>query len=109
MTIIVPNLNRPLVNKDGLVTKQSEWVAFFSQFVTAPNVVVDIAGVSPLSYIVKEPGSVYVNGGTVSSIIFSRGTTNLDVTGQKLIPVEIKDIVTVTFTVAPTIQFVPRY
>jgi hypothetical protein len=110
MTVVNPNLNRALVDKNGLVTGQSEWVAFFSQFSTPAEVVVPVSPTaSPFPYIVKEPGSIAVHGGTITSITFNRGSVAIDVTGQKLIPVETKDIVTIVYTVLPVVQFVPRY
>lgn len=66
-------------------------------------------GASPYSYTAPSNGSVFVTGGTVSAIAFSRDGTTFLSTGliAGIIPVRKKDIVRVTYTAAPTMTFVP--
>ena len=66
-------------------------------------------GGSPFSYTATGNGMVIVSGGTVSLVQFSRdGTTFLSVGFTAgIVPVRKKDIVRVTYTVAPTMTFVP--
>ncbi|MNY80050.1 hypothetical protein D3C86_2209400 [compost metagenome] len=52
--------------------------------------------------------SLHVAGGTVSAISFKRGTTTLAVGVNQLIPLNPGDQVVITYTVAPTINSVPR-
>lgn len=109
MTLPVINQNSPLVNaKTGTILPP--WNTFFQQFTQAPSGIMSvIVGTSPFNYIVKEPGSININGGTVSNITLSRGNISLDMIGDKQIIVEIKDVISVTFSVKPNILFIPRY
>lgn len=85
-------------------------IQYLQQFTQPPppfkNIVVDG---SPFSYTAVEPGYIIVNGGTVSAIHLLRGRDDLNLTGQKIIPVSIKDTVVVTYSVLPTITFIPIY
>lgn len=67
-------------------------------------------GVSPFSYVAPNGGNVVVSGGTVSQIAFSRDGINFYVTGVTagMIPVSQFDTVKVTYTVKPTMTFIPR-
>lgn len=86
------------------------WNSYLQQFTQAPPKVLPLTvGLSPYSYQAVEPGIVAVTGGTISLIELTRGTVTIDVTGTKLIPVSINDTVTVTYSVLPTIQFIPSY
>jgi hypothetical protein len=109
MSLLVPNLSAPLTDSYGLIKSQA-WISFFQQFVQAPSGTSSlIVGASPFAYQAKEPGLVNVGSGVVSHISLTRGSTIIDVTGLKLIPVAIKDTVTVTYSVLPTILFIPNY
>lgn len=107
MALILPRLDARLVDKFGLALPP--WTTFFQQFVQAPAAGITlVVGSSPFSYSAKEPGFIAVVGGTVSAVHFIRGTINIDVTGQKLVPVQIKDIIKVTYSGLPTINFLPN-
>lgn len=109
MALIVPNLIAKLVDSSGLLKSQA-WISFFQQSVSPPSpVMVLVVGASPFVYIAREPGLVIVTGGIVSAQSLIRGIIAINVTGIKLIPVEIKDSVSVTYTGLPTMQFMPRY
>lgn len=106
MALILPRLDARLVDQYGLALPP--WTTFFQQFVQAPSAgIALVVGASPFSYTIKEPGLIAVVGGTVSAVSFIRGTINIDVLGQKLIPVYIKDIIKVTYTVKPVMNFLP--
>ena len=67
------------------------------------------AGASPYTYTTSAVGNLLVSGGTVSAITLNRGTTSLtlpSVTG--FIPMDNSDSVTITYTVAPTMNWIPR-
>lgn len=85
-------------------------VMYLQQFTQAPPpfIQIDVDG-SPFSYTAKEPGYVIVSAGTVSAVALTRGTDTLDFTGQMQVPVSIGDTVTVTYSVLPTITFIPIY
>lgn len=106
--IPLPNLVSPFVNATRNLI--APWNFYLQQFTQAPPNVADIVvGASPFSYVSKEPGNVSVTGGTVSVTILTRGLINLDVSGQKLIPVSIGDAVTVVYSVIPTLKFLANY
>jgi hypothetical protein len=108
MTIQIPNVNRELVDTDRTVT--NEWISFFTQFGNQPTGVMSLlVGASPFIYTAKEPGNIAVSGGTVSAIKLIRGAIIIDVTGMKLVSVETKDRVSVTYSMLPMMQFLPRY
>lgn len=64
---------------------------------------------SPYSYKVSASGSVAISAGTVSLIEIGRAGTfvNAGVTAG-VVPVSASDIVRVTYTVAPTMTFIPQ-
>lgn len=104
----VPNNSNPIVDKTG--RNNPAWTQFLQQFVQVPPPVIALTvGVSPFSYEAKEPGTVAITGGTISSIVLTRGTVNITVTGTILIPLELMDAVTVTYSVLPTMRFLRRY
>lgn len=105
---ILPNALAKFVDQAGRIV--NPWIQYLQQFTQAPPKFVSIlVDISPFSYIAKEPGFVIVTGGTVSAIILARGADTLDFTGQLQIPVSINDTVTTTYSVLPTITFIPIY
>lgn len=64
---------------------------------------------SPFSYSAISDGFVSISGGTVSLVQLTRGsvTINAGVTAG-IIPVNFGDVVKITYTVSPTVYFVPR-
>jgi hypothetical protein len=106
--IPLPNLLQPFVSAARQL--QSPWNMYLQQFTQAPPNIQDVTvTTSPFEYQAKEPGNVSVIGGTVSAIALVRGLISVDVTGMKLIPVAINDIVRVTYSVLPTIKFLASY
>ena len=106
--IPLPNLRAALVNKFGNLV--SPWNSYLQQFTQAPpNIIAVTVGASPFAYTATEPGSLSVDGGTVSAISLTRGATTVDVTGSKLIVVGINDVVTITYSVLPTVKFIPSF
>lgn len=66
---------------------------------------------SPMTYTAGDRMSLHVAGGTVSAISFKRGTTTLGLAVQsagQLIALNPGDQVVITYTVAPTLNSVPR-
>lgn len=87
---------------------------FISEMILAPETtgapiqaVTPVA--SPYTYTATQPGSLSVQGGTVSLATYARAgvSLTLGLTGG-LIPVATGDKVTITYAVAPTINFIPR-
>jgi len=106
--IPLPNLIAPFVGKGGRLL--APFIQYLQQFTQAPPNIADIiVGASPFNYVAQEPGNVSITGGTIGSISLSRGLLFIDVTGQKLIPVAIKDVISVSYTVLPTMKFLANY
>ena len=65
---------------------------------------------SPFAYTAAAAGTVVVSGGTVSAITLKRGAPAAIAVGETsgVIPVSAGDIVTTTYSVLPTMSFVPR-
>lgn len=103
----------PFVNKaTGLILQP--WIQYLQQFTIAPPAFMPIVvTASPFSYEAKEPGNIFISGGTVTSITLSRGQDTIIVApntvNPRLIPVAINDIITVTYSVLPTMKFIPSY
>lgn len=110
MTQPVPSTNAQVLNTKGGFT--TVWLRFFQQFVTAPPAVADVSvGASPFSITANDNGTMVVSGGTVSLIQLIRGSTTITIATStaipRLVPISIGDTLKVTYTVLPTIQFVP--
>lgn len=102
-----PSLLDPLVNGAGRLVPP--WNIFFERFVKPPAAITAVTvAASPFSYTASQGGNLVVTGGTVSNIQISRGTSVIS-TGQTagLIPLAQGDIAIITYSVLPTINFVP--
>lgn len=64
---------------------------------------------SPFDYLATVDGLVSITGGVVSAISYGRNGafTALGITSG-LIPVKLGDVVRITYTVAPTVDFIPQ-
>jgi hypothetical protein len=64
---------------------------------------------SPFAYTAPANGSLIINGGTVSAITLTRPGDTAVTLGQTggLVSVQAGDVVTVTYSVAPTMTFLP--
>ena len=99
----------PFVGKLGRIV--APWIQYLQQFTQAPpNIMSLTISASPFSYTAKEPGTVAISGGTVTGVTLTRGAISI-VLGStpKIIPMAINDIVSITYSVLPTIQFIPSY
>lgn len=100
------------VNQAGIIL--NPWIQYLQQFTIAPPPFLAITvGISPFAYTAKEPGNLFISGGTVTSITLTRGTTTIIVApntvNPRLIPVAVEDTITITYAVVPTIKFIPSY
>ena len=108
----LPNILHDFVN--GLRKLRSPWIEYLQQFTIAPPAFMDVTpDGSPFEYEAKEPGYLFITGGTVSAITLTRGSETItvfpDTTTPRLVPVAVADIVTITYTVIPTLKFIPSY
>ena len=85
-----------------------EWMAFFRSLVRrskdAP--MAQTVGASPAAITAPNDGAMFINGGTVSQVQLTRSGWTLNC-GQNANPVPVRtgDVVTITYTVAPSVQF----
>lgn len=97
MTLPVPNINAPLVDKLGKLLPP--WNSFFQQFVQKAPAVANVTSPSPFT--ANANGTVILIGATTISL--TRGSIIIDLTGEKIIPVSVGD--TVSWTGPATVQF----
>lgn len=106
---LTPNWTVPVVDTETGLANQA-WFEFFARLTTRPPPIVDVPPTgSPMTYVASTNGYLAVSGGTVSSITLTRAKmTNIPtgVTGG-LIPLSQGDSATITYSVAPTINFIP--
>lgn len=86
-----------------------EWYRYWQSLSDLPGAAVQPAvGASPWTYSPPNAGTVLVSGGTVSSIKFVRGRVTIT-TGltSGMFPVGLGDSLIITYTVLPTVWFLP--
>lgn len=82
------------------------WNSFFQQFTQpAPQVMAVALTGSPFTFTPNSNGNLIVTGGTISNISLVRGADTINLTGQRVIPLAINDSAIITYSVAPTLQF----
>lgn len=96
MTNPVFNLNSPLVDKLGKILQP--WNSFFQQFTQKAPAVQNITA-NP--YTPNARGNVIITG--AATITLTRGTVNINLNGQRIIPMGIGD--TLSWTGGATVQF----
>lgn len=83
---------------------------FSAQQTTQPGDIAPVAPTgSPFSYTASESGSLHITGGAVSAVTLARASVTL-ATGMTsgFFPMSTGDIVKITYTVLPTVNFVPN-
>jgi hypothetical protein len=97
----------PIANAAGQIL--APWIQFFGTFISQPGAFQPLTLTSsPFSFMASENGSILIKGGTVSNVALTRGTATLNM-AQSAVPVVmgLGDTITITYTVAPTITFIP--
>jgi hypothetical protein len=97
MTLPVPNMQAPLVGKDGRLL--SPWNSFFQQLVQQAPDVSPVTDPSPFT--ANANGTVILTG--AATVNLTRGNVIINLNGERIIPVRIGD--TVSWTGAATVQF----
>lgn len=104
---IVPSSNVNVLGPDGKGISTA-YQRFFNSLpgVGKPAAIVPIAMTgSPFQYLASEPGFLSISGGTVSATVLTRNGTAINPGNPA--PVSNGDVVTITYTVAPTVNFIP--
>lgn len=99
-TITDPTIIAIMADEDGAVFIQNQSVA--------PIVTISV-GSSPFAYTASRSGSVWISPGTYTDVQLKRGITTLDFgyVTRGIFPVAIGDTITVTYTLTPTMYFIP--
>lgn len=104
---IIPSRLVPFLDSSGLLSLA--WWRFLnllSPSQPAPEVTIKVTA-SPFTYLAQNEGNLFVSGGTVSAITLSRVSTYTTGLTSGFIPVGIKDSVKITYSVLPTVTFLP--
>ena len=107
MTIKLPSALEPVAGSGGNVTPS--WFRFFASLAAGSQAVSAVTvTASPFAYASPSNGSLSVSGGTVSAISLKRGNTAVALgVAAGLLPAATGDTFTITYTVAPTVTFLP--
>lgn len=107
--LVQPPVNVPMF-VPGSQTLDPVWVLFLTSLVgdAAPIETITLDG-SPFAYTVSFPGNVLISGGTVTNLSLQRARVTIDPLPMTsgFIPVMLGDIITVTYSVAPDMWFIP--
>lgn len=108
-TFGVPSPILPAVDpKTGkLASVWYQFLARLAQLTAESPMMAPAVGASPFIFIASTIGNMFVTGGTVSSIVLTRSGTSISCQANQFIPMAAGDTITVTYTVAPTMTFVP--
>jgi len=104
----LPTYTQPIDEKGNMSTAWRRWFGATDNGTPPADESSITVGASPFAFQATQKGFVIVTGGTVSRIQFTR--TSLHSTGQTsgVFPVSLADIITVTWSVKPTMTFVPQ-
>lgn len=87
-----------------------EWQRFFTRIAqkSAERKIAAVSpGASPYTYTATTIGNLLITGGTVSAVSLVRGAMSASCPTSGFIPMAGKDSVVITYTVAPTLNFIP--
>ena len=105
----IPDRQQPFVDRKGMLTEG--WARFLVrlQQLTAERPIMGVApGPSPWTFGATTIGDLLVRGGTVSDVGLVRGNDAVACPANVFIPMAALDTVTITYSVAPVVTFVPR-
>lgn len=94
--------------KSGSLTSAwYQWVTRISQLSAERPIAQVSVGASPFVYTSSTIGKIFVTGGTVSSIVLTRGSVAMTCPENQFIPMAANDTLKVTYSGLPTVTFVP--
>lgn len=103
---VVPNSNQPLVDGRGIITPV--WQRFFGALLGSPAPIAAVTvAPSPASFTASQRGTVGISAGTLTSVSLTRAGTTVALGTSRSVSVATGDVVTVSYSVAPTINFIP--
>lgn len=103
----VPSFNAPAVNSNGTFTTQ--WVLFLQSLAQQPTAITDAPlSASPSTFQAPQNGQLAISGGAISAISLMRGRVTIPLPpATPLIGLSLNDQVTITYSAAPTLNFIP--
>lgn len=104
----IPTYKTPLVTGENLSASWYRWMNDTDQGTPPSAEAAVTAGPSPFTYQAPKKGFVIITGGTVSAVQFTRVGTYTTGMVSGMFPVSLGDKLTVTYSGAPTITFVPQ-
>lgn len=108
VTNLTPDWQTPLVDETGHATQS--WFNFFARLTAKPQAISTVTPTaSPFSFTASLDGALAISGGTVSSVKLTRGRVAGVNTGltSGMVSMAQGDVVTVTYSAAPSISFIP--
>lgn len=107
-TPIVPSSGEPIGYAGNIpVMVSPTYQRFFGNLVGNPPPIVPVSlTASPFSFTASATGNVSIVGGTVSGMTLKRAKVTIPVTGS-IIPMMNADVLTVSYSAAPTVSFIP--
>ena len=104
----VPTYDTPLTISDKTSSVWYRfWIGLFQGQPTQAESVVTVTA-SPFTYTAPVGGNALISGGTISAITLARTRVNNLGAGENVVPMSNGDQLTVTYSVKPTIVFMPR-
>lgn len=107
-SLAVPSSATPVIDpKTGQMT--TPWRQFFARLTQLPPPVqLQTPGASPWDFTASVTGNLLIVGGTVSAVVLARGRDTVS-TGliAGFFPMSQQDVLTITYSVAPTAYFIP--
>lgn len=108
------NYSSQLPNRDAAISSSNNmltdvWYNFmaFMASLKGKDIEAITVGASPYEYEATSMGSLHVAAGNVTSVVLQRGGVSLSCPTAGFVPVAAGDIVTVEYTVAPEMNFIP--
>lgn len=105
----IPDRQQPFVDKQGMLTEG--WARFLVrlQQLTAERPIMPVSpGPSPYTFEATTIGDLLIKDGTVSLVVLTRGSVSVSCPASGFVPMAALDTVTITYSVAPSVTFVPR-
>jgi hypothetical protein len=106
--LTTPTYETPLAVKGNT---HSAWYRWFTGIAkgTPPSAEAMLTlGASPYAYTAPSKGFVIIRGGTVTAVQFTRSVTTLTGQTQGVFPLSQGDVLTITYSVLPTVTWVPQ-
>ena len=106
--LTIPSPNHKVLTEAG--TFSLAWWRYLtslSPYNVLPDSVITVTA-SPFAYTATDDGSVVISSGTISDVSVKRTTTSYSIGTTRQVEVGKGDIVTVTYSVAPTMALFPR-